>query len=257
MSVSFLARAAREYTRGGWVFTGFHWPVLAGETAARLAPDRFAQVFEAGGTAHGPADELPTSTTDFAALGGALVWRGTTAAVFGGIVRRADRVVLDAANVDIHGAVNATAVGPYERPRVRLPGGGGAADAAARAQELVLLYAAPSAERITAAVEHVTARPGAEATVRLVTRWGVVRLDVDPPRLVEVDLNVPGTDAALDRLAGLSVRIDGAGEWAAPTGAELAAATQVLELAAQRGYVVARRALTEMVHDVGGDRCLT
>ena len=50
MSVDFLARASREYTRGGWVFTGFHWPVLAGETAARLAPDEFAQIFEAGAT---------------------------------------------------------------------------------------------------------------------------------------------------------------------------------------------------------------
>jgi glutaconate CoA-transferase subunit B len=256
MSVSFLARASREYTRGGWVFTGFHWPVLAGETAARLAPDRFVQIFEAGATAHGPADELPTSTTDFAALGGALVWRGTTADVFGGIIRRADRVVLDAANVDLHGAVNTTAIGPYARPRVRLPGGGGAADAAAGARELVLLYGAPSAKRIVAAAEHVTARPAASAPVRLVTPWGVVALDGYPPRLVDVDRSVPGAEAALTHLAHLGVEIDGATEWAAPTCAERAAAARVLELAAQRGYVVARRALAEMVHDVGGDRCL-
>jgi glutaconate CoA-transferase subunit B len=245
VSVDFLARASREYTRGGWVFTGFHWPVLAGETAARLAPDAFGQIFEAGAAARRAADSLPTSTTDFAAFGGALEWCGTSAAVFAGIVRRADRVVLDAANVDLRGCVNSTAIGPYERPEVRLPGGGGAADAAAGARELVLLHGADSPSRMVARVEHVTARPRAGVLVRLVTRWGVVRLDADPPRLVEVDGAAPGVEAALAQLTALGVDTDGAAPWPEPTDAERGAAGEVLELAAARGYVVARRALAK------------
>lgn len=242
MSVDFLARASREYTRGGWVFTGFHWPVLAGETAARLAPDDFAQIFEAGATTFRAADLMPTSTTDYAAFGEALAWRGTTAAVFAGIVRRVDRVVLDAANVDLRGAVNSTAIGPYTRPQVRLPGGGGAADAAAAARELVLLHGADSPERIVAAVEHVTARPGPGTPTRLVTRWGVVELG-DEPRLAEVDRDVPGAEEAVAHLASLGVATDAAFPWPAPTDAERAAAAEVLELAAARGYVVAQRSL--------------
>ncbi|MFT3866477.1 MAG: hypothetical protein QM729_19630 [Solirubrobacterales bacterium] len=243
MSIDFLARATREYTRGGWVFTGFHWPVLAGEAAARLAPGAFAQIFEAGATTRGAAARLPTSTTDFAAFGEALAWRGSTAAVFGGMVRRADRVVLDAANVDLRGCLNSTAIGPYAKPVVRLPGGGGAADAAAAARELVLLHGAGSPERIVAAVEHVTARPRAGVPTRLLTRWGVLRLDADPPRLVQVDEGAPGAAAAIAHLAGLGALTAGAEEWAPPTDEERAAAAAVLELAADRGYAVARRAL--------------
>jgi glutaconate CoA-transferase subunit B len=245
VSVDFLARAAREYTRGGWVFTGFHWPVLAGETAARLAPDAFGQIFEAGGTTHRRADAMPTSTTDYAAFGGALDWCGTSAAVFAGMVRRADRVVLDAANVDLRGRVNSTAIGPYERPDVRLPGGGGAADAAAGAHELVLLHGADTPARIVAEVEQVTARPQAGVPTRLVTRWGVVRLEPGPPRLIEVDAAAPGAAEALAHLAGLGVDTEGAVPWPEPSAAERDAAGEVLELAAARGYVVARRALAK------------
>jgi glutaconate CoA-transferase subunit B len=263
VSVDFLARASREYTRGGWIFTGFHWPVLAGETAARLTPDVFGQIFEAGATTHGRAEAMPTSTTDYAAFGGAFDWCGTSSTVFAGMVRRADRVVLDAANVDLRGCVNSTAIGPYARPDVRLPGGGGAADAAGGAGELVLLHGAETPERIVARVEHVTGRPRPGVPTRLVTRWGVLRLDgaaprqadvdadapgverPEPPRLVEVDEGAPGIEGALAHFAALGVETADAAPWPEPTPAEREAAAEVLELAAARGYVVARRALAK------------
>jgi glutaconate CoA-transferase, subunit B len=253
MSVDFLARASREFTRGGWVFTGFHWPVLAGETAARLDPDAFAQIFEAGAITEKAADTLPTSTTDFAAFGSALAWCGSTAAVFAGMVRRADRVVLDAANVDLRGCVNSTAIGAYDRPEVRLPDGGSAADAAAAARELVLLHGAETPRRIVAAVDHVTARPPAGVPVHLITRWGVVALGAEPC-LTAVDEAVTGADEALTHLKGLGVRMDAATEWDVPTEAELAAAAEVLELAAARGYGVARRALESAGAERAGGR---
>lgn len=240
-ALSFLARASREYTRGGWIFTGFHWPVLAGETAARIAPEAFGQIFEAGATSHGPAATLPTSTTDFAALSNALVWRGTTGAVFKGIVRRADRVVLDAANVDLTGAVNATAIGPYGRPQVRLPGGGGAADAAFSARELVLLHGGATLDRLVDRVQHATARPGPDTVVRLICRWGVLALDRRRPRLELADPDQAGFHAATQRLAELGVEVESWEQWTEPAAGELAAAGEVLERAAERGYVVARR----------------
>ena len=113
----FLVRAAREFH--GWVFTGFHWPVLAGEVAARLdaGTPTFRQLFEAGFATEGPADSLPTSTTDYAAFGSAVVWQGSTGDVLGSLVPRAGLVVLDAANVDLRGRLNSTAIGDYRRPR--------------------------------------------------------------------------------------------------------------------------------------------
>jgi glutaconate CoA-transferase subunit B len=239
-TVAFLVRGAREFLRGGWVFTGFHWPVLAGQLAARLDPDAFAQLFEAGATTHGPAERLPTSTTDFAAFGGALAWRGTTTAVFPALVRRADRVVLDAANVDLTGAVNATAVGPYGRPRVRLAGGGGAADAAAAARELVLLHGGQDPRRIVAAVEHVTAAPAPAARVRLLTRWATLELH-PAPRVAEVDPAAPGTAQALAHLRALGVADHQARAVAPPSAQEAAAARELLAEAARRGYLVATK----------------
>lgn len=244
-SVRFLARAAGEFLRGGWVFTGFHWPVLAGQVAARVDPGACRQLLEAGATVGAPAPVIPTSTTDFAAFGDALEWLGGSDAVLPTLARRADRVVLDAANVDLHGALNATAIGDYSRPLVRLPGGGGAVDAAAAAKELVLLHGGTNPQRIARRVEHVTAAPGAGAVVRLVCRWGTLRLD-GRPRLVEVARGSDGCQQALAHLATLGVAgADGGGasvaDAPAPAPETEAVAEQVLAEAAARGYAVAAR----------------
>ena len=236
--VSFLVRASRAYTRGGWVFTGFHWPVLAAQVAARVDPGAFGQVLEAGATAQGPADDLPTSTTDYAAYGSSLRWVGATTAVFPSLAHRADRVVLDAANVDLLGRVNSTAIGPYAKPSVRLPGGGGAADAAGAARELVLLHGGLDPLRIVERVQHATAAPAPGAVVTLVTRWGTIRLD-GRPRWLETAADLP------EHLTALGVRDDGAPPAAAALQEEIAAAESVLRDASRRGYAAARAAELE------------
>ncbi len=232
-TVAFLVRAAREYLHGGTIFTGFHWPVLAGQTAARLAPGSFAQLFEAGALARGPADTLPTSTTDYAALGSSLRWSGDTPGTLPALVRRARLVVLDAANVDLEGRINSTAIGPYARPTARLPGGGGAADAAFAARELLLLHGGTDPSRIVRRVEHVTAAPAPGARIQLLTRWGTLRLD-GGPRFVELSGEQPAW------FAELGVDRTGAAEAAPPTREERAAAESVLRDAAAAGYSVAR-----------------
>ncbi|NKQ51664.1 co-chaperone HscB [Amycolatopsis sp. K13G38] len=237
--VAFLVRAAREFRDAGWVFTGFHWPVLAGEVAARLDASGFRQLFEAGFATAGPADELPTSTTDFAAFGSAVRWRGSTGEVLGGLVRRAGLVVLDAANVDLAGRVNSTAIGGYHAPTVRLPGGGGAADAAGAARDLLLLHGGADPARLVRAVEHVTAAPAPDARVRLLTRWGTMRLGARPCLLTAVGDGGP----LAGRLRELGVETGSAGQEKPPSDEEKTMAARVLEEAAVRGYVVAREAL--------------
>ncbi|GHF41350.1 glutaconate CoA-transferase subunit B [Amycolatopsis bartoniae] len=235
--VAFLVRAAREFR--GWVFTGFHWPVLAGEVAARLGVTPLRQLFEAGFATEGPADTLPTSTTDFAAFGSAITWRGTTGDVLGSLVSRVGLVCLDAANVDLHGRVNSTAIGEYARPRVRLPGGGGAADAAAGAGSLLLLHGGADPARLAAHVEHVTAAP--RGRVRLLTRWGTLELGPEPELLTTAT-----ADAAFARrLEVLGVDTGAAEAEKPPSDEEWTVATAVLAEAAERGYVVGREALRE------------
>jgi glutaconate CoA-transferase, subunit B len=238
--VAFLVRAAREFLGRGWVFTGFHWPVLAGEVAARLdaGTPSFRQLFEAGFATEGPAAELPTSTTDFAAFGSATCWRGSTGEVLTTLVPRADLVVLDAANVDLAGRLNSTAVGAYRAPKVRLPGGGGAPDAAAGARELLLLHGGADPRRVADRVEHVTAAPCAGAAVRLLTRWGTLRLGATPSLLTTA-----GDDGALPaRLRELGVDVSDAVVEEPPSDKEFSVAAGVLAEAAERGYAVAREA---------------
>ncbi|MBO4138613.1 co-chaperone HscB [Micromonospora tulbaghiae] len=235
-TADFLVRAAREFRRGGWVFTGFHWPVLAGQCAYALPGAPFSQVFEAGASAHRPGADVPTSTTDYPAYAGGFGWLGGTADVLLAMGHRFDRVVLDAGNVDLRGRINSSYLGPRERPTVRLPGGGGAADIAAAARELVLLHGATDPRRIVRAVEHVTAAPAPDALVRLHTRWGVVRLGADP-RLEEV---TPDGEVLRAHLATLGVPVEDAVPRPPVSAAERAAAVGVLRRAAVRGYSVAK-----------------
>lgn len=234
----FLARAARVFGDDDWIFTGFHWPVLAMATARRLRGSSFRVIFEAGGILAAPDRLLPTSTTDYAAYDGSCSWLGSTADALLAFPRRYDRVVLDAGNVDVRGAVNSTAVGPFERPTVRLAGGGGAADAAAGARDLVLLHGRTDADRLVRRVEHVTAV--GDAPCRLIAPWGVYRLGDLPA--VEEWLGEPPVRRVRERLEDVGVDLSGAG-CTDLDAEELDAAQQVLIEAADRGYAVARAAM--------------
>jgi glutaconate CoA-transferase, subunit B len=242
-TLDFLVRAAREFRRGGWVFTGFHWPVLAGQLAHRLPGAEFTQAFEAGAITHEAGRLVPTSTTDYPAYGNALGYVADTASVLLAMARRFDRVVLDAGNVDVLGRVNSSLIGERVLPTVRLPGGGGAPDVAAAARELVWLHGGSDLRRIQARVEHVTAAPGPQTLVRLHTRWGVARLGADPA--LEEIADVEGAEEFIAHLAALGARTAGAATREPVRPQERAAAAAVLREAAARSYAVARRALAE------------
>jgi glutaconate CoA-transferase subunit B len=243
-TLDFLVRGAREFRRGGWVFTGFHWPVLAGQLAHALTGSPFTQVFEAGASCHEAAESVPTSTTDYTAYANALGWTSDTAGALLAMARRFDRVVLDASNIDLAGRVNSSYIGERAHPRVRLPGGGGAADVAAAARELVWLHGGADLTRIQARVEHVTAAPRPGTLVRMHTRWGIVRLGDTP--VLEERSDAAGVEDFVAHLSGLGVVTDGGADRAPVQAAERRAAATVLQAAAERGYAVARRARSEI-----------
>ncbi|GAA3731626.1 CoA-transferase [Salinactinospora qingdaonensis] len=248
--LGFLAHASEYYADGATVFTGFHWPVLAAELAARLRGDRFTHYFEAGVACGGQARQLATSTTDYAAYHGSHGFSGAMADVLFGLAPRFDLAVLDAGTVDMAGRVNATAVGDLAAPRVRLPGGGGAADIAGGARDLLLLHGGHDPRRLQRRVDHVTAAPGENTRVRLLTRWGLLRLGRRPYLLERFD--TPGHTAFTEQLTHLGVAHEEA-PWAAPVApTALRAAERVLIDAAHRGYAVAARALAtdkDTTHD--------
>ncbi|HSY14888.1 MAG TPA: hypothetical protein VK816_02800 [Jatrophihabitantaceae bacterium] len=234
-TAEFLLRASDEFAGGGWIFTGFNWAVLAARLARRRGYGDFVQVLEAGAALHSDTKRLLTSTTDYYETDPVTCFRGSTADVLQAIVPKCTRVLMDAANVDLRGRANSTVIGSWEHPTVRLPGGGGAPDAAYNARHLVLLHSGRNVRRIVAQVQAVTSAPNPDATVRLVTRWGTLALGVAPR------LDVLATDDASEFLGHLtSLQVDVSSytcESARPAG-ELALAEAVLEEAASSGYGV-------------------
>jgi glutaconate CoA-transferase, subunit B len=233
---AFLLRASDEFVDGGWIFTGFNWAVLAARVARRRGYANFVQVLEAGAALHSDTKQLLTSTTDYYETEPVTCFRGNAADVLQGIVPKCTRVLLDAANVDIQGRANSTVIGSWDHPKVRLPGGGGAPDAAYTARHLVLLHGGMNVQRIVANVHPVTAAPHPTATVRLITRWGTLTLGA-APRL-DVLAGTDDTDDFVRHLIGLQVDVSRYTQEPARTAADLTLADAVLGEAVSCGYGV-------------------
>jgi glutaconate CoA-transferase subunit B len=237
-----MVTAAHDVGSARWVFTGINWPVLAARLARRLGHRDFVQLVEGGAALDRDTEGLLTSTTDFYRLKGATSWVGSSADVLRSWVSRCDLVVLDATNVDVLGRTNTTAIGPVRRPTVRMPGGGGAPDAAWAAKRLLLLYAGSDPTRIVRSIENITASPGPNTHTEILTRWGRIEAGQEP-RLVQI---VKGDDTAefLAHLAALDV------DCSSPTQAEAAgdddvtAAAFVLKEASSAGYRAGRTEAT-------------
>ena len=152
------AVAARELRDGEVVFVGIGLPNLACNLArATHAPNRVL-IYESGAVGAGP-ERLPVSIGDPALVTGSLMVCGM-ADVFQLFLQngRIEVGFLGGAQVDRYGNINTTVIGPYERPAVRLPGSGGAAEIAVHAQR-TLIVAKLSPRAFPARVDFVTS-PG-------------------------------------------------------------------------------------------------
>jgi glutaconate CoA-transferase subunit B len=76
-----------------------------------------------------------------------------------------DRMFLGAAQIDQHGRLNSTVIGSHDRPRVRLPGGGGAAVLAQVVRHIVVWRTRHTREIFVPAVDFVTAQGNVETVV--------------------------------------------------------------------------------------------
>ncbi|WP_019873362.1 hypothetical protein [Sporichthya polymorpha] len=227
-TAAFLVRAARVIPAGAPVFAGFNWPILAVRVARRLGAG-VSECYEAGAIVTPMPATLPSSSTDYASYAGEVSWRGSTLDLLA-LVPRLAAVLLDASTVDVHGRVNSFGEGSA----FRSAGGGGSADVAARARNLLLLHGGGDVRRIVAAVSAVTAVPRSDARVVLLTRWGSVRVGAAPEVLDAVD-GEPGR-AFLEHLGALGAATMRARPVAATTDEEEQAAAAVLAEAATRGY---------------------
>lgn len=123
--------AARLLRDGDVVFVGVGLPNLACNLARRTHAPNLVMVYEAGVVGAQP-QRLPLSIGDPTLVSGALavcsMWEVFALYLQRGLVSVG---FMGGAQIDRFGNVNATVIGPYDRPKVRLPGSGGSMEIAA------------------------------------------------------------------------------------------------------------------------------
>ena len=141
------------------VFAGVGMPLLASAVARHLHAPHLTIVLEGGiiGTSLLPG-KLPISTNEMRAAYGAQMLTDITDIFLYAQRGYFDYGFLGAAQVDMYGNINTSVIGSMERPRVRLPGSGGANDIISLCNE-VLIVTQHEPRRFVERVDFITS-PG-------------------------------------------------------------------------------------------------
>ena len=140
-----VASAARLLRDGEVTFVGIGLPNLACNLARRLHAPNLVLIYESGAVGATP-ERLPISIGDPALVTGSLsvcsIYDIFCNYLQGG---RIDVGFLQGAQIDRFGNINTTVIGDYARPKVRLPGSGGACEIAILAKRVFVI--APQSRR--------------------------------------------------------------------------------------------------------------
>jgi glutaconate CoA-transferase subunit B len=224
--------AARELRDGQVCLVGVGPPNAAANLARRLHAPECVLVYESGAIGAKPArlplsigdDDLADSADELVSVPEMFAyWVG------GG---RIDVGFLGAAQIDRHANINTTAIGPYDAPKVRLPGAGGAPEIAARARSVIVIVR-HSPRAFVAQLDFVTSvgHPGAPCVV--ITDLGVLRR-ADGAELELVALH-PGVEVEQVRAAtGWPLRVSRELDRTRPPSAEELATLRALRASVAR-----------------------
>src|SRR2546422_3410219 len=196
--------AARQLRDDTTVFAGVGVPLLAAALAKRRHAPRLTMVIEGGiiGPEIAPG-RLPISTNEMRAGRRAQMLPGITDAFLFAQRGFVDVGFMGGAQIDQYGNINTTAIGDYWKPKVRLPGTGGANDIASLCRE-VIIVTAHEKRRFVPRVEFVTSPAwlrgdGSRRAAgllfggvsRVVTTLGLLGFDPDSKRM-RIEATHPG-----------------------------------------------------------------
>ncbi len=133
------AVAARELKDGEVTFVGIGLPNLACNLARALQAPDLVLIYESGAVGAVP-ERLPVSIGDPSLVTGSLMVC-SMADVFQLFLQNGKIEVgfLGGAQIDQWGNINTTTIGSYAKPKVRLPGSGGAAEIAVHAKRVLII----------------------------------------------------------------------------------------------------------------------
>lgn len=134
-----IVSAARALQGNRVVFVGVGLPNIACNLARRSHSPHMELVYESGVFGARPA-RLPLSIGDPTLVSGATSVMGMLD-LFSLYLQRGliDVALLGGAQIDRFGNLNTTVIGPYDRPKVRLPGSGGACEIAINANQIFMI----------------------------------------------------------------------------------------------------------------------
>jgi len=134
-----IINAARLLRDGDVVFVGVGQPNLACNLAKRTHAPNLVMIYEAGVIGAEPA-RLPLSIGDPTLVSGALSVVSMYD-IFTNYLQRGNVDVgfMGGAQIDKYGNINATVIGDYAQPKVRLPGSGGSQEIAAWANRCYIM----------------------------------------------------------------------------------------------------------------------
>jgi glutaconate CoA-transferase subunit B len=134
-----VARAAKELKNGEVVFVGIGLPNLACNLARRLQAPDLVLIYESGAVGAVPS-RLPLSIGDPCLVTDSISVCSMVEAfnyyLQGGLI---DVGFLGGAQVDRFGNINSTVIGDYGRPKVRLPGSGGACEISIHSKKIIII----------------------------------------------------------------------------------------------------------------------
>ena len=196
--------AARKLKNGTVCFVGIGLPSAAANLARITHAPELILIYESG-TIGAKPDVLPLSIGD-----GELAETADTVVSVPEIFRywlqggRVDIGFLGAAQIDKFGNINTTVIGSYEKPKVRLPGAGGAPEIATAAKEVAIILK-QSKRTFVEKLDFVTSsgyypnasgngRPGprGRGPTTVITDLGVMRSDPASRELILTTIH-PGT----------------------------------------------------------------
>ena len=184
--------AARQLQDRTVCFVGIGLPSTAANLARLTHAPRTVLVYESGTIGSKPT-ALPLSIGDseLAETADAVV---SVPEIFNYWLQggRIDVGFLGAAQIDPHGNLNSTVIGDYDKPKVRLPGGGGAPEIAAMAKEVIVIIR--QSERTFAQRLDFRSSVPASGEMVVITDLGVLRPDPESGELVQTQVH-PGVSA--------------------------------------------------------------
>ncbi|MGP3667677.1 MAG: CoA-transferase subunit beta [Candidatus Bathyarchaeota archaeon] len=134
-----IVAASRLLEDGKTVFTGTGMPILAALLAQATHAPKLAIIYEAGGMCPLKPLTVPLSVGDSMTAYRAIMAASMDYTISFIQAGYGEYAFLGAAQIDPYGNINTTVIGPHEKPKVRLPGSGGANDFASLCWKTIVI----------------------------------------------------------------------------------------------------------------------